>query len=58
MFKDETVAEKTHDVFEQYIYINKLFLLQIETFKPEDGKPLEYKDLYDGVFLNDVMQQM
>lgn len=31
---------------------------QIETFKPPDAKALEYKDLYDGVFLNDVMQQM
>lgn len=33
------------------------FLWQVETFN-QAGKALEYSDLYNGVFLNDVMQRM
>ncbi|XP_076464558.1 uncharacterized protein LOC143296482 [Babylonia areolata] len=39
-------------------YMSNPLVLWIETFKPPDAKALEYKDLYDGVFLNDVMQQI
>lgn len=33
-----------------------LSTLQVETFR--NGRALEFKDLCDGVFLNDVMLQM
>ncbi|KAK3801828.1 hypothetical protein RRG08_048415 [Elysia crispata] len=39
-------------------YMQSPLVLWVETFKANDGHPLEYRDLYDGVFLNDVMQQM
>ncbi|GFR67510.1 girdin-like isoform X5, partial [Elysia marginata] len=39
-------------------YMQNPLVLWVETFKANDGHPLEYKDLYDGVFLNDVMQQI
>lgn len=50
------------------VYINKFHIwvetaahltirtLQVETFR--NGRALEFKDLCDGVFLNDVMLQM
>ncbi|CAL1530394.1 unnamed protein product, partial [Lymnaea stagnalis] len=40
------------------LYMQSPLVLWVETFKPNDGHPLEYRDLYDGVFLNDVMQQI
>ncbi|GFN99007.1 protein daple [Plakobranchus ocellatus] len=39
-------------------YMQSPLVLWVETFKANDGHPLEYRDLYEGVFLNDVMQQI
>ena len=33
-------------------------LLQIDTFRKPGSPKLTYSDLYDGVFLSDVMQDM
>lgn len=43
---------------QKYIRFKCEYLLQVETFQPEGSAALQYKDLYDGVFLNDVLQQM
>ncbi|CAG5114650.1 unnamed protein product, partial [Candidula unifasciata] len=40
------------------LYMQSPLVRWVETFKASDGHPLEYKDLYEGVFLNDVMQQI
>ncbi|XP_055879574.1 girdin-like isoform X3 [Biomphalaria glabrata] len=40
------------------LYMQNPLVLWVETLKPNDGHPLEYRDLYDGVYLNDVMQQI
>ncbi|BFZ12289.1 hypothetical protein BsWGS_15328 [Bradybaena similaris] len=40
------------------LYMQSPLVRWVETFKANDGHPLEYKDLYEGVFLNDVMQQI
>ncbi|XP_041353536.1 girdin-like isoform X2 [Gigantopelta aegis] len=39
-------------------FMENPLVVWVNTFHVGDVKPLTYKDLYDGVFLNDVMQQI
>ncbi|XP_046341956.1 girdin-like isoform X2 [Haliotis rufescens] len=43
---------------EDRAYMANPLVVWVETFRDNDSPPLKYKDLYDGVFLCDVMQRI